>query len=143
MGTELTTTKKLLKVGEIPEDTTEELLKLLKYVELLKAHFDLTLEVLESKSKGEIEKIKEKFSCVKKYYEKLSHKDDLTPIPAKYVVTLFHDKMIAGLSKVLKKCFTIKRDKKLCLVISEENKAKLKILVSFFTTIFSFYVCFS
>ena len=120
--------KNLSAVAEFKEDTAT-FTELIEMVELLIAHFELTLDILNSSSEKEVQEIKAKYNNVAGSYEKVKTKEDMSPVPAKYVVVLYHDKMIVELLKVLKRCFKIDRHGGVKFLKTHDNLAKIHILV--------------
>jgi len=122
--------KNLSAVAESKEDTAT-FTELIEMVELLIAHFELTLDILNSSSEKEVQEIKARYNNVAESYEKVKTKDDMSPVPAKYVVVLYHDKMIVELLKVLKRCFKTDRHGGVKFLKTHDNLAKIHILVEY------------
>jgi len=124
---EVSETRKHLLAVEDPKEDTQEFIKMIEVVELLVSHFEFTLEVLNSESEKEVQEIKKKYNQISEVYDQVKTKDDMSPVPAKYVVVLYHDKMIVELLKVLKRCFKI-RHGEVKFLKTHDNLAKISIL---------------
>jgi len=98
----------------------------------LRIQFEFTLGVLLSNSEEEVQSLKEKLGLKQKSYENVKSKEDLTILPAKYVLVLFHDKLVVELTRILQKCIKKDRSGKVKLMKTHDNIAKVKILVNLF-----------
>jgi len=121
-----------LEYCKAEEEASNEIKKLMKTVKLLRIQFEFALGVLQCKTKKEVEVLKNKYDLKQKLYEKVKSKEDLTVLPAKYVLLLFHDKLIVELTRILQKCFKTNRSGKMQLIKSHDNISKVKILTSRF-----------
>ena len=116
--------------GEIDE-IAEGIIKMINAADVLQNHLELCSKIFETNSQEEVEEIKEKFSIIKHFYEKVKIKEDFTPITAKYAVVIFHDKIFLEFQKALKKCFKINKYGEAEIIKSLDNFDHIKIVVSF------------
>jgi len=117
----------LLETDKIANEISE----LLDFAKLFKKHLDFTLALLSTNSQEEVEALKEEFSEIKDFYEKVKTKEDLAVLPAKTALATFHDKLILELDDTLKKCFKKGRKGRMRLSNNPNNIALIRILVNF------------
>ncbi len=122
----------LENLSQCPEGSEgiTDIIHLMHVADILQRHFELTLALLQTDSEEEIEPIKQKFEAIRSQYEGIRSKEDITTVPTKYVVMLFHDKLVVELTRILKKCFKKSwTTGRIQLVKDHDNIAKVKILV--------------
>jgi hormone-sensitive lipase len=139
----------LENLSQCPEESESitDIIHLMHVADILQRHFEFTLALLQTDSEEEIEPLKQKFEAIRSQYEGIRSKEDITTVPTKYVVILFHDKLVVELTRILKKCFKKSwTTGKIQLVKDHDNIAQVKILSGRFEVAvqhFAQIVCFS
>lgn len=108
--------------------------EMLKGADLMQAHFEFTLAMLETTSEEEMSAVKEKYSSISTSYEIIKTKEDLTVIPAKHVAAILHSSIVLEFTSVLKRCFRKRWNGKLEMVKNEENSAWMTVMVNLYTS---------
>ena len=121
-----------LQVCKENDEMKEELVKMVKTVELMNTHFEFILAILGTNSEEDVKVLKEKFSLVEWAYENVKTKDDLTETAAKIALGTIHDKMFIELKKISKRCFGTNKNGEVKMIKKEDNLALIKIMVSSF-----------
>jgi len=110
-----------------------EIINLMHVAEILQKHFEFTLGLLQTNSEEEVEALKQRFEAIRSEYEGIRSKEDVAIVPAKYVVILFHDKLVVELTRILKQCFKKSwTSGNIQLIKDHDNISKVKILRSRF-----------
>jgi len=105
-----------------------EIINLMHVADILQKHFEFTFGLIHANSKEDVEALKQRFEIIRSEYEGIRSKEDLATVPAKYVVILFHDKLVVELTRTLKQCFKKSWTGNLQLIKDHDNIAKVKIL---------------
>ena len=127
---EIETAMHNIEITAKADETAKKLIHMLNIAELGRLHLEFMLKVLTSGGSAEdIAAIKEKYSSISYRYENLKTIEDVTPVPTKYAIVIMHDKMFLEFQRTLRNCFKKTRSGELELDGSEENIARIEIIV--------------
>ena len=108
-----------------------QLVNLVHIVETIQTHFEFNLALLHTKSSEEVEDLKKKFPSINKLYDVLNTKEDLLQAPFIILLDFFRNSLFIQLEKTVDRCFKKHANGDTLLLETEENVAKIKIMVSY------------
>lgn len=107
------------------------IVNLVHVVESIQTHFEFNLALLSTKSKEEVEELKKKFTSITKLYDVLNTKEDLLQAPFIIILDFFRNTLCAQIENITGRCFKKHVNGDTLLLETEENVAKIKIIVCY------------
>jgi len=124
---------------EVDKDVME-ILQLIHNIENFQRHVEFLLRVIKNEDDDELKNLKEEFKDIKKDYEKLNSKGDLTLVILGFAVNFVNKKILPETERIIHDIFKKNDDHEMELIRTEDCMAKIKILVSLFIKIFKNHI---
>jgi len=123
---------------EVDKDVME-ILQLIHNIENFQRHVEFLLRVIKNEDDDELKNLKEEFKDIKKDYEKLNSKGDLTLVILGFAVNFVNKKILPETERIIHDIFKKNDDHEMELIRTEDCMAKIKILTAKYEVISKYF----